>query len=291
MAMLVMRSHESPTASWELVYGRPAPALSRVLREPYYGYVERTPQPLRRREYPGVRIVMIIELGPPIALIDPGDESRSSRHARGFVAGLHASYALTEHRGYSAGIQVNLTPTGARELLGVPMHELTDRVVALEDLLSVEERELLARLCDAASWEERFCFLDRLLLRRLLRAAPSDVGVHAALRAIERAPAEIDVAALARTLGCSHKHLIARFRDQVGITPKLAARIARFEAAVALLRSGRPLTLSELASRAGYYDQAHLARDFRAFTGGSASSARAAIAATGLPPEFALPSD
>jgi transcriptional regulator GlxA family with amidase domain len=71
---------------------------------------------------------------------------------------------------------------------------------------------------------------------------------------------------LAREVGWSHRHLIARFRQQVGLTPKTAARLVRFEALLARLRE-RPASWARLAAEAGYADQAHLVRDFRSFTG------------------------
>jgi hypothetical protein len=104
----------------------PAPALRGVVQR-YCGYVERTAAPLRRREAATGTVTVILSFGPRI-LVD--GESHGS-----FVAGLSDVPATTEHDGVQHGIELNLTPPAARRLLGVPMHELVNRVVALDDVL------------------------------------------------------------------------------------------------------------------------------------------------------------
>jgi AraC-like DNA-binding protein len=76
----------------------------------------------------------------------------------------------------------------------------------------------------------------------------------------------IRIAGIADDLGCSHKHLISRFREAFGMTPKTAVRLLRFEKAVGLIESQTP-TLADIAIDCGYYDQAHFHRDFRRFAG------------------------
>jgi AraC-like DNA-binding protein len=91
---------------------------------------------------------------------------------------------------------------------------------------------------------------------------PSVTRALARLRATDgRAP----IAAITDELGCSGRHLSTRFREQVGVPPKLFARILRFQKAVRLIDT-MP-SWATIAAEAGYYDQAHLVRDFRQFAG------------------------
>ena len=76
----------------------------------------------------------------------------------------------------------------------------------------------------------------------------------------------MDIAALSRELGYSHKHLVSLFRDQIGLSPKLAARLLRFDRLVRELRLG-PRPWAKLAYELGFSDQAHLAREVRRFAG------------------------
>ena len=79
----------------------------------------------------------------------------------------------------------------------------------------------------------------------------------------------VAIGALARELGWSRRHFGERFRDHVGLAPKPAARVLRFRRVLDLLGQGDAPRLADIALDSGYYDQAHLNRDFRAFTGGS----------------------
>ena len=77
----------------------------------------------------------------------------------------------------------------------------------------------------------------------------------------------VPVGRIADEVGWSHKHLIARFRQQVGLRPKTAARLVRFDGVWRRLDGRRPLDWGLVAREAGYADQAHLVRDFHQFTG------------------------
>ena len=126
-----------------------------------------------------------------------------------------------------------------------------------------------ARACasTSATATTRSRYLDALFLARLddaLSPVPSITRALARLRASE---GRVPIGALAGELGCSPRHLNRHFRDQVGVTPKLFARILRFQHAIALI--DREPSWASIAQHAGYYDQAHLVRDFQQFAGAS----------------------
>ena len=79
------------------------------------------------------------------------------------------------------------------------------------------------------------------------------------------------VSELAAGTGWSGRHLTSRFRAEIGLTPKAAARVIRFDRArkrlVHKLTAGGDYLLADLAADCGYFDQAHLAREFRALAG------------------------
>jgi len=79
---------------------------------------------------------------------------------------------------------------------------------------------------------------------------------------------------LARELGYSRKHVVDLFRDQVGVPPKLLARIVRFDRLVRHVKRGGGGTWADLALELGYYDQAHLARDVKQFAGTTPTGVR-----------------
>jgi AraC-like DNA-binding protein len=274
--------HSSEIGWWEMVSSPPAPRLRQHVLG-YSGYEEETVGFNRRSELPSGEVVLIIGFGPKLETIYPAASPGRSGSHRSFVAGLHETHCFVESPGNQAGIQVNLTPLGAHLLLGVPMHELTNRVVELDELLGTEADRLVEQLHDASGWEARFELLDRALVRRLDAARPGSPDVAWAWRRLVEAGGRLPVMELCDELGCSRKHLVRRFSDQIGVAPKTFARVLRFQRAVYMLGhcdgasvfdahrlgSGRELSWAEIALDCGYFDQAHMNRDFRQFAGAS----------------------
>lgn len=255
--------HASERDRWEQVHARPDPRLAGHVLD-YCFYDERTGSFTRRRELPGVRVVLIVNLGAPVRV---GLHGRWSAPAAGFVSGLTDTFALTETAGAQRGLEVGLSPVGAHLLLRVPMHELGGDVVALEDLFGPAGARLHEALAAAPGHRERFALLDDFFLQRLDDALSPVPSVTRALARLHASGGTVRVDALAGELGCSRRHLATRFRDQVGVTPKLYGRILRFQRALALA-DAQP-DWARIAALCGYYDQAHMIRDFHRFAGGS----------------------
>ena len=218
----------------------------------YWGYEETTWGPKRRREGPGADVVVILSFEHDW-LID--EEPRSS-----FVGGLRCSQVTTEHAGRSCGMHVALAPWAAHSLLRVPMHELSETTVPFEALLPAH---LLDRVANAA-WSDRFALLDDILSRRLRDAPPASPAVVWAWERLRRTHGRARIGSLAEELDWSRKRLVAEFREHIGVPPKAAARLIRFERARALAGA---MTWAELAFECGFADQPHLISEFRAFTG------------------------
>jgi len=256
--------HESDAGSWEMTWRSAAPHLQDHVRR-YCGYVE-DGRPLRRRELPSGDVTLIVSLGPTIRLRGLEQDGPGERHAS-FVAGLDDAVTVTEHDGVQHGIEVNLTPLGAFQAFGLPMSELARRVVPLEDLLGTEAGRLAERLDDARGWEARFELLDAVLAARVAEHRPASPDVAWAWRRLAETDGRIPIGALTEELRCSRRHLTSRFREQVGMPPKSFARILRFDRVVRRLRGEGSARLAEIAHECGYYDQAHLNRDFRELAG------------------------
>ena len=258
MTKLETARHESPELSWEMVSRGPGRGLRGLVRS-YTGYVERSAQPLCRREVPSGDVTLILSPGSTLDLPD-------GRHTS-FVAALHESHTFVEHGGFQEGIQVRLTPLGARALFGLPMLELTNRVVELDDLLGRRGDELIERLWSVDSWEGRFALLDQAIAARFDRAPHPDSELAWAWGRMRSSAGRTSVSGLAGELGWSHRRLIARFREGIGLPPKAIGRVLRFERVSGLLQRVEEPRLAEVALDCGYYDQAHLNRDFREFAG------------------------
>ncbi|NUR91406.1 MAG: AraC family transcriptional regulator, partial [Nonomuraea sp.] len=179
-----------------------------------------------RRQVPRGEVVMILSLGDDFLVRDP---RAGAAVLRSFVAGLHDSYVFVASTGGSHGIQVDLTPLGARMLLGLPMREVANRTVGLEEVAGRWPGTVTGRLAEATSWAARFAILDEVLAARIRAAGPVDPRVGLAWARLSGARGKLAIASLAEEVGWSHRHLLARFKEEVGLSPKAVARILRFQ--------------------------------------------------------------
>jgi len=258
---------------WEFAERRLAPALAPFV-ERMLGYQELSKAPAPMREFPQTFVVVIIEFGPPITVAPRGDPARTKRSLGGFVASLGDDFAEIQSSGLQQGVQVDLTPAGARRLFGLPLSELGGRIVALTDLFPTGYDELVERLADASNWELRLELVERFLVGRILDSSVDSCRTDWAQRRILAQRGALPLRALSSELGISHKHLISLFRDQVGVTPKLFARLVRFQAALRSACAHPELPWVDVALESGFCDQAHLAREMRHFTGLTPTAAR-----------------
>jgi AraC-like DNA-binding protein len=258
-------SHSSGHGRWQFVYGEAAPRLRPLLAGPYLGYSESATSFLRRIEVANANAVLIVAFS-PLYLIDPLQPA-AAVECRAFVGGISDSHVITETERESLGLQVDLTPLGAYQLFGLPMSDTTNRVVTLDDIFGHQGRRLSERLQAEPTWEARFAVLDAFLCARLDRARAPSAAVGWAWDRLQETAGNASIADLAAAVGWSRKHLIERFREQVGMAPKLYARLLRFQRVIQLLKRGTPVRWADLALDCGYYDQAHFIRDFRQFAG------------------------
>lgn len=246
-----------------LVQRSAAAPLAGAVRS-YYGFEETTPEPMRRREGPGPEAVVIVSFGNEWRIGDAVATRPELERLTSFVGGLRGTSVVTEHDGWSAGMQVNLHPAAARMLFRRPMSDLADATVPLDALLP-QANLLVERLATAQTWGDRFAILDSEIARRLADAPRPSSQVLWVWSQLGRSRGRVPVSALAEELGWSRRRLVGRFRDEIGLPPKTVARLFRFEHACELARDGASWV--NVAFAAGYYDQPHLINEFRAITG------------------------
>jgi AraC-like DNA-binding protein len=261
-------------SSSQFVAHRPAPALRPYLAG-YVGYREVGIPPGRHRGLPSPYLTMIVTLDEPLVMAAHPDPAAPPGRYDTLVGGLHTAPALVEHDGRQSGVQLALSPLGARALLGLPAGELTNIDLDAGALLGPLAGELHERIRAARTWAERFAVLDGLLLRRLDVERRLPPGLVWAWRQLLVTGGGVSVSELAREIGWSSRYLSRCFGVEIGLSPKRAARVVRFDRARRLLQhrvdAGRFGGLAEVAATTGYYDQAHLDRDFRVFAGCSPS--------------------
>jgi AraC-like DNA-binding protein len=257
----------------EMVSARPAPALRPFVGH-YTGYRQRGIAPAVHRGLPSPYLTMIFTLDEPLVVSSHPDPAQPGGVFETLIGGLHTSPAMITHDGRQSGLQLALSPFGARALLGLPAGALYRLDLPAEDVLGRLGDEIQSRLRAADSWPQRFAVLDRILLRLLddrSTAAGPAPEVARAWQLLRATAGSVSIARLASEVGWSPRHLGQRFGAELGLSPKAAARVMRFDRARWLVQgraaAGRSIDLADVSARCGYFDQAHLARDFRSLAG------------------------
>ncbi|WP_227980274.1 helix-turn-helix domain-containing protein [Nocardia spumae] len=255
----------------------PAPSL-RAFLGPYDGYLLRGFESGVHVGMPGTSITVILTIDEPIDVPVSSHPDQAGARWDTLAGGLTLRPTLIAHDGNQYGIQLAMTPLGARALFGIPAGELGSWIVDLADLLGPEARRLRERIAAAPDWPARFTILDAVFTARAAGTDRPRLGMDANLgqawRLLTDPARRLAVAGVAQEIGWSRRYLAARFTAEFGITPKDAARLTRFETSHRLLR--RPgAGIAEVAAATGYYDQAHMAREWRELAGSSPSAWRA----------------
>lgn len=183
------------------------------------------------------------------------------------VHGAQSRYFVIDPRRHVHVLGVHFRPGGGAALLGLPAVELTDRHVPLSDIWGSYAQIVRERLLEAATPQAKFEVLEREFMTRLPSSPVVHPAISFALRGIRSAPTAVRIAALQTSTGYGSRRFTTLFTDTVGMTPKLYSRIQRMRQVVERLAQRPVVDWADLASECGYYDQSHLIRDFREFSG------------------------
>ncbi|WP_157535031.1 AraC family transcriptional regulator [Nocardia inohanensis] len=245
--------------------GLPDPRL-RVYVLGYEGYLLRGFEPGTHVGMPGSALTVIVTIDEPVDVPVSSHPEQAGAKWDMLASGLTVRPALIAHNGFQHGIQLALTPLGCRALFGIPAAALGSWIVDLGEVLGTRAGELRDRLTAATGWPERFAIFDQILLR-CIRPVHWDPELARAWALLSGPDPAVRVAAVAAEIGWSRRHLANRFTAEFGVTPKDAVRIARFERSHRMLRLPQAPALAETAVATGYYDQAHMAREWRELAG------------------------
>ena len=234
----------------------PTPALANIVE--YVWASQGAPAHARERVVPTGTLELFVSLIDVERRIYDA-AGRDRWFSGGGVAGAYRRPFMFDTHENTSVVGVHFRPGRAGAVLGLPPGELMDRHVDLEAIWGSRARALRERLCAATTTSDRFAILEAELVSRL-EARRVHPAVAYALDVLARPQAR--VGDIAKATGLTQRRLIELFTAAVGITPKRFGRVLRFHRATALARSAT-FGWTRVAHQCGYYDQAHLIRDFR----------------------------
>jgi AraC-like DNA-binding protein len=242
----------------------PAPELRPFISH-YAGFRVHGLTPGTHAGLPSRHAHLIIGLSDPIDVLRMPNPARRGGRFTALVSGLQEAPATVRRGNSFEGLHVFLRPLGVRAILGIRSSELASHCFELSDLWGPACADLVDQLRHACTWQARFAVLDAAFIRARIPGEPS-APLSWAWRQLAASNGGEPIEHLARRIGWSRRHFTDRFRTELGVTPKSAARIFRFERACRLIKDQR-LPLGSVAAACGYYDQAHMTRDWSALAG------------------------
>ncbi len=246
----------------------PGPPLHEFVE--YFWSLSDAPSHARERVVPSGTIELVVNLEQDeFRIFDAGASAETHRRYPGaIVSGCYSQSFGIDTRDHAAILGVHFRPGGAG-LIGAPPGELSDLHLPLEDLWGHRAIEVRERLCVARSTSERFRILEHALIGRLPDRPHGRSAIATAVRELDRPG--VAVGEIAAELQLSRRRFIEIFTRDVGMTPKRYARVRRFQRALSLATTRPSRAWAQLALDCGYYDQAHLCREWAELTGLSPS--------------------
>jgi AraC-like DNA-binding protein len=246
----------------------PQPPLSKFV-DLFWFYDGYSPGPhSKERLMPDGSIELVINLKQDESRIyDRENLDKYARLPGALLCGPHSSFFVIDTAQQASVIGIHFKPGGAFPFFKMPASELRNQHVSLEDLWGHETELLRERLLAAQTPQKKIQVLEQCLLDQAFKPLERHRAVDCALglfRNIHTAPA---IADLADHIGISSRRFIQLFSNEVGLTPKLFARVRRFQQILQQIRSGTGFSWVEMAASCGYFDQAHFIHDFKEFSG------------------------
>ena len=228
------------------------------------GYRETALGKFAQRETAPLVVPVIISLGSPF-LIALGRAPDVADRQPSFAAGLHIGPVHIESDGAAECVQADFTPLGAYRFFGGAVVDLAARMVDIGDVLGHDGRQLRERMGATNCWQHRFDLFEDFIVGRANHLPSPEIAFAWRRLALTAGGARIET--LAGEIGWSRKHLVDRFRSELGLGPKSIARMMRFHQACRLARIGASNGWAGIAAESGYADQAHLVREFGELAG------------------------
>ena len=242
----------------------PAPPLDRLIDDIYCLTGVPTHRLMNVPPMPSAHLYL--NLDGPVRVWDPDPSVPPAVFTDGWFMGMWTRRFLVEYPPRVRLVGVHFKPWGISPFVDVPASELRDRWVPVDAVWRQSVDRIRNQLGELASATETLRVVEEELRSRLAPSRGLDLVLHTGRR-LEASHGAVPVTALTAAAGVSSTHLATQFTSHVGVTPKRVALIYRFARLILSVDARRPVDWSALAAAAGYFDQAHLGKEFKDFTG------------------------
>ncbi|MCC6287932.1 MAG: AraC family transcriptional regulator [Chitinophagaceae bacterium] len=212
--------------------------------------------------------------GMPVKLTDPLTGAVLKTGKRSGVCGMSSRFlGEMTFNGLYSFFEIAFTPHGFQRLFGIPSQEVLDKIAWSEELFDSSINILHEQLFYCSNIQQMANVADAWLLRRLckLKYNNDTKAISHILHCINSTKGLVNIDMLAANTNMSVRSFERHFVAHTGIPAKLFCCIARFNHALELKLSNPQLRWTKIAYKAGYFDQMHLVKDFKKFSGDAPS--------------------
>lgn len=218
--------------------------------------------PTKNRVFPDGCIELIFHYG---SLFKKYNINGAAIQPRCFFHGQLTKFIEIEATGKTGIFSIRFQPHGLKPFVNFNVNRITDDVINIEDVWNSAGEKLANEMITATSNEIRIKIIEDFLLAQL-KEISNDV-IPSSVKQIEQASGMISIDEVASDAYLGRRQFERKFSETVGLSPKMFARIIRFNYVLKLIEKKEWNNLSQLAQDGGFYDQAHFIKDFKDFTG------------------------
>lgn len=252
---------------------RPGPLLQKHVE--CFWTIQSTPaaETLPDRIYPDGCMDIIFNFADPIR----NPDAQIVNTSRAFVVGNMTTFSAVQATGKLDLLAVRFHPGGIFPFLQMPLHEITDRFADLVESHREFVDGFVERLSEQPTDAHRVKLLEHALLAKLFEKRNVDPISEFTVHRLLATRGSVSVQRMASECGLSLRQLERKFKERVGIAPKLLAQIIRFRQTQTEIRQSAEKDLTVIAYECGYFDHAHMTREFNRFAGLSPSFFRKSL--------------
>lgn len=219
----------------------------------------------RERIFPDGCIELIFNYGEKFKKFD----SKTDFHIQppAFIHGQLKTYFELQATGKIGVFSARMHPAGLRPFVDLDVDTFTGSTLTMEQVWGSDGKTLENDIITCTTNEERITILEEFLLRKRQAMKVDNMPVEYCVDTMLKNIGNISIDELAGELEIGKRQLERRFTTTVGISPKLLARIIRFQNILQLIENKEFKSFTTVAYEGGFYDQAHFIKDFKDFTG------------------------
>jgi len=244
----------------------PAPPLSYFI-EHFFFYEGHHAEHAMEKFLPDGSMDLLIDLTEsPKKLFHNEEGSSFTTYKKSWISGMKTEYILID-ASVSTMIGVHFRPGGASPFFSFPISELNDTTIEMDCIWKTEIHSIRDAILNTPEIENKFKILEKYFFQKAKNKLEPNLFVSYAIDQLQQSQVLWTIEQLSNKIGITQKHLISLFNKHVGLSPKLFARIARFQKVIKEVETKRCIEWTSVAYDCGYYDQAHFIKEFQAFSG------------------------